>query len=68
MLHRIFLLHVEDPLKSAVFYEKLLRAKPVDASPGFVKFKRKEPAHMDFGYTCTVADPDGQRARVFAAP
>jgi predicted enzyme related to lactoylglutathione lyase len=24
------------------------------------------PASMDFGYTCTVADPDGHRVRVFA--
>ena len=115
-----FLLYVEDPLKSAEFYEKLLRAKPVDASPGFAMFaltaptmlglwKRddvlpkataptgsneigfhveskdlveqffhsakhigakvlQEPVQMDFGYTFTVADPDGHRLRVFATP
>ena len=113
-----FLLYVEDPLKSAAFYEKLLRAKPVEASPGFAMFaltpptmlglwKRadvlpeatattgtnelgftvesheivdqffsaakeigakvlQEPTQMDFGYTFTVADPDGHRLRVFA--
>ncbi len=113
-----FLLYVEDPIKSAAFYEKLLRAKPVDVSPGFAMFaltaptmlglwKRadvlpkataptgsneigfqveskdlveqffesakqigakvlQEPVQMDFGYTFTVADPDGHRLRVFA--
>jgi predicted enzyme related to lactoylglutathione lyase len=113
-----FILYVEDPLQSAIFYEKLLRAKPVDASPGFAVFalaaptmlglwKRadvmpkvtappgsnelsfeveskdkvqqffadskmigadvlQEPIQMDFGYTFTVADPDGHRLRVFA--
>jgi predicted enzyme related to lactoylglutathione lyase len=115
-----FLLYVEDPLKSADFYEKRLRAQPIEASPGFAMFaltaptmlglwKRadvlpkatsptgsneigftvesnavvdqffesakqigakvlQEPAQMDFGYTFTVADPDGHRLRVFAAP
>ena len=114
-----FLLYVEDPLKSAEFYEKLLRAPPVEASPRFAMFalspptmlglwKRadvlpkatalagcneigfqvennskvndfftsakeigalvlQEPMQMDFGYTFTVADPDGHRLRVFAA-
>jgi predicted enzyme related to lactoylglutathione lyase len=114
-----FLLYVEDPMKSAEFYEKLLRVPPVDASPGFAMFaltaptmlglwKRadvlpkatvptgsnevcfqveskeiveqflesakkigatvlQEPMQMDFGYTFTVADPDGHRLRVFAA-
>ena len=114
-----FLLYVEDPLKSAEFYEKLLNAKPVDASPGFAMFALtpptmlglwrradvlpkataptgsnevgfqvesndivekffaaakqigatvlQEPMQMDFGYTFTVADPDGHRLRVFAA-
>ena len=115
-----FLLYVEDPVASAAFYEKLLRKKPVEASPGFAMFeltaptmlglwKRadvlpkvtaatgtneigfhvesnqiveqffgsakdigakvlQEPAQMDFGYTFTVADPDGHRLRVFATP
>ena len=113
-----FLLYVEDPLKSAEFYEKLLRAKPLEASPGFAMFaltaptmlglwKRsdvlpkvtapagsnelgfqvegkdivdqffasakmigavilQEPTQMDFGYTFTATDPDGNRLRVFA--
>jgi predicted enzyme related to lactoylglutathione lyase len=112
-----FIFYVEDPLASAVFYEKLLQEKPVDASPGFAVFalaaptmlglwKRadvkpaatagtgsnelsfqveskakvedfftsaqqigasvlQEPTQMDFGYTFTVADPDGHRLRVF---
>ena len=38
MPYHSFLLYVEDPLKSAEFYEKLLRAKPVEASPGFAMF------------------------------
>ena len=115
-----FLLYVEDPIASAAFYEKLLRAPPVEASPGFAMFaltaptmlglwKRadvlpkvtvptgcnelgfhvetnaiveqffeaakqigakvlQEPTQMDFGYTFTVADPDGHRLRVFATP
>ena len=119
MPNHSFLLYVEDPLKSAEFYEKLLRAKPVEASPGFAMFaltaqtmlglwKRadvlpkvtvpagsnelgfhveskdiveqffesaksigavvlQEPTQMDFGYTFTVADPDGHRLRVFAS-
>lgn len=25
----------------------------------------QEPTQMDFGYTCTAADPDGHRLRVF---
>lgn len=113
-----FIFYVEDPLKSAVFYEKLLHAKPVEASPGFAVFalapptmlglwKRADvkpavtaqvgsnelsfqveskgkvdafygdaqdigatvlqtPLQMDFGYTFTIADPDGHRLRVFA--
>ena len=113
-----FLLYVEDPLKSAEFYEKLLRAKPVEASPGFAMFALtaptmlglwrradvlpkasapagsnevgfqvdskdevdqffamseklgvtilQKPETMDFGYTFTIADPDGHRLRVFA--
>jgi predicted enzyme related to lactoylglutathione lyase len=120
MPNHTFILYVEDPLKSAAFYEKLLRAKPVDASPGFAVFnlaaptmlglwKRADvlpkvtvptgcnelsfdvannadvdeffafaklcgaevlqvPVQMDFGYTFTVADPDGHRLRVFATP
>ena len=120
MPNHSFILYVEDPLKSAKFYEKLLRAKPVDASPGFAMFaltpptmlglwKRADvkpevtaptgsnelvfhveskaiveeffiaaqkigatvlqtPTQMDFGYTFTVADPDGHRLRVFATP
>ena len=119
MPNHSFLLYVEDPLKSAAFYEKLLRAPPVEASPGYAMFaltpptmlglwKRadvlpkvtaptgcnevgfhvesneiveqffesakkigaailQEPTQMDFGYTFTVADPDGHRLRVFAA-
>ena len=115
-----FLLYVEDPIASAAFYEKLLRAPPVEASPGFAMFaltpptmlglwKRadvlpkataptgsnelgfhvdskeiveqffasakqigakvlQEPVQMDFGYTFTVADPDGNRLRVFSSP
>jgi catechol 2,3-dioxygenase-like lactoylglutathione lyase family enzyme len=118
MPNHTFILYVEDPLKSAEFYEKLLGAKPVDASPGFAVFnlaaptmlglwKRadvkpaasaptganelsfevptkiavdsffasaksigaivlQEPTQMDFGYTFTVADPDGHRLRAFA--
>ncbi len=114
-----FILYVEDPLKSAEFYEKLLRAKPVEASPGFAVFaltaptmlglwrradvlpvataatgtnevsfqvestaivdaffetalaigavELQKPVQMDFGYTFTVADPDGHRLRVFAS-
>ena len=113
-----FLLYVEDPIKSAAFYEKLLNAKPLEASPGFAMFALsggtmlglwrradvlpkvtaptgsnevgfhvesnnivekffgaskqvgatvlQEPTQMDFGYTFTVADPDGHRLRVFA--
>ena len=113
-----FILYVDDPLKSAAFYQKLLRADPIEASPGFAMFaltpptmlglwKRadvkpapsaptggsevgfqvetdptvdqffasakaigaavlQEPTHLDFGYTFTVADPDGNRLRVFA--
>jgi len=118
MPNHSFLLYVEDPIASAAFYEKLLRALPVEASPGFAMFalteptmlglwKRadvlpkvsaptgcnelgfhvesqtiveqffeaakqigakvlQEPTQMDFGYTFTVADPDGHRLRVFA--
>ena len=118
MPSHMMILYVDDPLKSAGFYEKLLNAKPVDASPGFVMFaltpptmlglwKRaavepkvtaatgsnelgfhvesqaivdefygaaqkigatvlQAPVQMDFGYTFTVADPDGHRLRVFA--
>jgi predicted enzyme related to lactoylglutathione lyase len=114
-----FLLYVEDPVKSAEFYEKLLRKKPVEASPGFAMFELtaptmlglwrradvmpkasastgsneigfhvessavveqffssakeigakvlQDPTQMDFGYTFTVADPDGHRLRVFAS-
>ena len=113
-----FLLYVEDPIKSAAFYEKLLNAKPVEVSPGFAMFaltpptmlglwKRadvlpkatapagsnevgfqveskeevdkffamseklgvtilQKPTTMDFGYTFTIADPDGNRLRMFA--
>ena len=120
MPNHSFLLYVEDPLKSVEFYEKLLLAKPVEASPGYAMFaltapvmlglwKRadvlpkvtaptgcnevgfhveskeivekffesakmigasvlQEPVQMDFGYTFTVADPDGHRLRVFATP
>jgi predicted lactoylglutathione lyase len=120
MPNHTMILYVEDTLKSAAFYEKLLRAKPIDASPGFAMFalnaptmlglwKRadvvpkvtaptgsnelafhvesneiveqffeaakmigapvlQKPEHMDFGYTFTVADPDGHRLRVFATP
>ena len=114
-----FLLYVEDPLKSAAFYEKLLNAKPVEASPGFAMFELtpptmlgmwrradvlpkaisptgcgeigflveskeqvdaffanseklgatilQKPTLMDFGYTFTIADPDGNRLRIFAS-
>ena len=41
-----FLLYVEDPLKSAEFYEKLLRAKPVEASPGFAMFALTAPTML----------------------
>jgi predicted enzyme related to lactoylglutathione lyase len=120
MPNHTFILYVEDPIVSAQFYEKLLRAKPVEASPGFAMFaltpptmlglwKRsevvpkvtaatgsnevgfhveakaivdqffatskqigarvlQEPEPMDFGYTFTVADPDGHRLRVFSTP
>jgi predicted enzyme related to lactoylglutathione lyase len=118
MPNHTMILYVEDPLKSAEFYEKLLQAKPVDASPGFAVFALtpptmlglwrradvkppvtaptgsnelsfqveskaivenffgaaqkigasvlQNPEQMDFGYTFTVADPDGHRLRVFA--
>ena len=118
MPNHSFLLYVEDPLKSAAFYEKLLRAPPVEVSPGFAMFaltaptmlglwKRadvlpkvtaptgcnelgfqveskdevdqffavseklgvtvlQKPTTMDFGYTFTIADPDGNRLRMFA--
>jgi predicted enzyme related to lactoylglutathione lyase len=118
MPNHTFIFYVEDTLKSAAFYEKLLRAKPIDTSPGFAVFalapptmlglwKRadvrphvtaqtgtnelsfqvesktivdeffiaaqaigagvmQKPEQMDFGYTFTVADPDGHRLRVFA--
>lgn len=120
MPNHSFLLYVEDPQKSAEFYEKLLHAKPVEVSPGFAMFALtaptmlglwrradvlpkvtapvgsnelgfhveskdmveqffqaakmigaavlQEPTQMDFGYTFTVADPDGHRLRVFATP
>jgi len=120
MPQHTFILYVDDPLKSAAFYEKLLNAKPVEASHGFAAFalapptmlglwKRtevlpqvtvptgsnevsfnvdskeevatffaaskqigakvlQEPTQMDFGYTFTVADPDGHRLRVFTTP
>ena len=29
------LMYVDQPLKSAAFYEELLGSKPVEASPGF---------------------------------
>lgn len=38
MPNHSFLLYVDDPLKSAAFYEKLLDAKPMEASPGFAMF------------------------------
>ena len=118
MPNHSFLLYVEDPLKSAKFYEKFLRTKPIEASPGFAmfaltpptmlglwkradvlpkaisptgcgeigfQFESKEevdaffanleklgttvlqkPTQMDFGYTFTTADPDGNRLRMFA--
>jgi predicted enzyme related to lactoylglutathione lyase len=117
MINHTIIFYVEDPMRSASFYEKLLQAKPVDASPGFAVFalnaptmlglwKKSEvlpkvmvptgsnelsfgvesnekveeffeqakmigaavlqnPEQMDFGYTFTVADPDGHRLRVF---
>ena len=117
MPQHTFILYVEDPMKSAAFYEKLLQAKAVEASPGFAVFALapptmlglwrradvlpkaiaptgcnevsfhveskdiveqffgvsksigakvlQEPVQMDFGYTFTVADPDGHRLRVF---
>jgi predicted enzyme related to lactoylglutathione lyase len=120
MPQHTFILYVEDPLQSAAFYEKLLNAKPVDASPGFAMFALapptmlglwrradvlpkvtvptgsnevawhvetkelvgtffdnakkmgaailQDPVQMDFGYTFTIADPDGHRLRVFSTP
>ena len=117
MPQHTFILYVEDPMKSATFYGKLLQAKPVGASPGFAVFALtpptmlglwrradvlpnataptgcnevsfqveskdiveqffgalkligapglQEPVQMDFGYTFTVADPDGHWLRVF---
>ena len=41
-----FLLYVEDPMKSAEFYEKLLRAKPVEASPGYAMFALTAPTML----------------------
>jgi predicted enzyme related to lactoylglutathione lyase len=119
MPNHTFILYLESPLISAEFYERLLRAKPLEASPGFAMFalapptmlglwKRvdvepkvtaangsnelafhvesndlveqffeaakslgapvlQEPTQMDFGFTFTVADPDGHRLRVFSA-
>src|SRR5437016_5517373 len=46
MPNHSFLLYVEDPLKSAEFYEKLLRAKPVEASPGFAMFALTPPTML----------------------
>ena len=46
MPNHTMILYVEDPLKSAAFYEKLLRAKPVDASPGFVVFNLNAPTML----------------------
>jgi catechol 2,3-dioxygenase-like lactoylglutathione lyase family enzyme len=35
------LMYVDQPLKSAAFYEELLGSKPVEASPGFAMFVLK---------------------------
>ena len=41
-----FLLYVEDPVTSAAFYEKLLRKKPIEASPGFAMFELTAPTML----------------------
>ena len=41
-----FLLYVEDPIASASFYEMLLRAPPVEASPGFAMFALTAPTML----------------------
>ena len=46
MPNHSFLLYVEDPLKSAAFYEKLLRAPPVEASPGYAMFALTAPTML----------------------
>lgn len=116
----LFILYVDDPVRSGAFYKKILRTEPEIENPEYVSFtldgefglalwaKRKvappsqaaginaeiafsafdrkelddiyrlwvadgatviqEPAAMDFGYTFAVADPDGNRLRVFVPP
>ena len=116
--NHMILFYVDDPMKSVPFYESVLGAKPIDASPGFAMFKLNDgtmlglwnkrgvepkpegrsgsselgfhvssdaeverlhkawstngmnmvqsPSRMDFGYTFTGVDPDGNRLRVFA--
>ena len=51
--------HVES---NAVVEEFFVTAKKIGAAV------LQEPVQMDFGYTFTVADPDGHRLRVFATP
>ena len=46
MPNHSFLLYVENPLKSAEFYEQLLRKKPSDASPGFAMFMLTPPTML----------------------
>ena len=46
MPNHSFLLYVEDPLKSAAFYEKLLRAPPVEVSPGYAMFALTAPTML----------------------
>ena len=41
-----FLLYVDDPPKSAEFNEKLLRAKPVEAAPGYAMFALTAPTML----------------------
>ena len=51
--------HVESNAMVEEFFEA---AKKIGATV------LQAPAQMDFGYTCTVADPDGNRLRAFATP
>jgi predicted enzyme related to lactoylglutathione lyase len=57
MPNHTFILYVEDPLASAVFYEKLLGAKPIDASPGFALFALTAPTMLGLWKRAAVLPP-----------
>ena len=40
------MLYVEDSIKSSTFYEKMLNAKPVEASPCFAMFELTPPTTL----------------------